>query len=300
MYRYTVYRYCNTLEVALLFLFFWLFCVVLRQHHRLHPFPSTMRNSLSLAVSAAYAIAAAHAAPVPLIVDTDMGGGGCNDVDDVVALSISNALVDTGEVDLLAVVLNTAPYHSAGVISVINHYYGRDAVPVGVYNVSTPGATLEVQSPLPYVDQLVGEFASPIKNSTQAEDAVAVYRRALAAAADHSVAVSSIGIHTNLAALLRSGPDAFSPLGGRDLVARKVKVLAVMGGKYPASDGLAECNVCGGGSNAHNHDVASAASSYVAANWPPESKILWSGFEVGLMVQSGGAGFQERCPTVAT
>ena len=59
--------------------------------------------------------------PLPLIVDTDMGGGGCNDVDDVVALSMTNALVDTGEVDLLAVVLDTAPFHSAGVISVINH-----------------------------------------------------------------------------------------------------------------------------------------------------------------------------------
>ena len=43
-------------------------------------------------------------APVKLIVDTDIGGGGCNDVDDVVALCITHALRQRGEVELLAVV----------------------------------------------------------------------------------------------------------------------------------------------------------------------------------------------------
>jgi hypothetical protein len=128
---------------------------------------------------------------------------------------------------------------------------------------------------------------------------VSVYRRVLAAQPDRSVAISSIGIHTNLAALLRSPPDQYSPLAGRDLVAQKVFVLAVMGGAYPQGN---ECNLMGGGDNPvnhHNHLVASAASSYVAANWPPTSKIIWSGAEVGGGVQSGGAGFQSRCPSVA-
>jgi hypothetical protein len=38
------------------------------------------------------------AQPVKLIIDTDIGGGGCNDVDDVVAVCIANALTDNGEV----------------------------------------------------------------------------------------------------------------------------------------------------------------------------------------------------------
>ena len=38
------------------------------------------------------------AQPVRLIIDTDIGGGGCNDVDDVVAVCIANALTDNGEV----------------------------------------------------------------------------------------------------------------------------------------------------------------------------------------------------------
>jgi inosine-uridine nucleoside N-ribohydrolase len=231
--------------------------------------------------------------PTKLIIDTDNGGGGCNDVDDVVASSIANALVDNGEAELLAVVLNTAPVHCAGAISVLNHFYGRDQIPIGIYNISTPGATLEMQDPLDYVNVLVNQFDSPIKNSSQAEDSVAVYRRVLSAQPDHSVAVSSIGIHTNLAALLKSNADEHSPLRGRDLVAQKVKLLAVMGGQYPSGK---ECNLMGGGSNEHNHLVASAASSYVAAHWP--TKIVWSGARMGV-VQSGGAGFQ-KCAVATT
>jgi len=236
----------------------------------------------------------ALAAPVKLIIDTDIGGGGCNDVDDVVALAVGHALMDRGEAEILAVLLNTAPVECAGAIGVLNHYYGRDAVLIGAYDVRTPGATLEMEEPLPYVKELVRQFPSPVKNSSQVEDAVAVYRRVLASQPDRSVTISSIGIHSNLAALLRSGADGHSALSGRELAARKVALLAVMGGEYPTSAGKPECNLCGGSRNRHNDGVASAASSYVAAHWPPESRILWSGFGIGLQVESGGAGFQ-RC-----
>jgi hypothetical protein len=239
------------------------------------------------------------AQPVKLIIDTDIGGGGCNDVDDVVAVCIGNALTDNGEAELIAVVQNTAPLECAGAISVLNHFYGRDDMPIGAYDIRTPNATLIQQQPLSYVTDIVGKFDSPIKSSTQAEDSVTVYRRALAKQPDRSVAISSIGIHTNLAALLKSGPDEHSPLSGRDLIAQKVFVLAVMGGAYPKGK---ECNLMGGGDQGfglHNHYVASAASSYVAANWPPSSKLIWYGAGVGLRVQSGGAGFQQRCPSVA-
>ena len=37
--------------------------------------------------------------PVKLIIDTDIGGGGCRDVDDVAAVCIGNALADMGEAE---------------------------------------------------------------------------------------------------------------------------------------------------------------------------------------------------------
>ena len=120
------------------------------------------------------------------------------------AVCIGNALTDRNEAELIAVVQNTAPLECAGAISVLNHFYGRDSMPIGAYNISTANATLIQQQPLPYVTDIVGHFDSPVKSSAQVEDSVVVYRRALAAQPDRSVAISSIGIHTNLAALLKS------------------------------------------------------------------------------------------------
>ena len=129
----------------------------------------------------ACSLVAAIAVPQKLIIDTDIGGGGCNDVDDVIAVSIANALADNGEAELLAVVQNTAPVECAGAISVLNTYYGREHVPIGAYDIRTPNATLEMEDPLPYVPAIVEGFPLRIKNTSQAEDAVAVYRRVLAA-----------------------------------------------------------------------------------------------------------------------
>ena len=87
---------------------------------------------------------------------------------------------------------------SYAMLQVLTHYYGRDGkYEIGAYNISTPGATLELQSPLPYVNDLVSNWSSPIKNSTQVPDAVATYRKILASQPTRSVAISSIGIHTS-------------------------------------------------------------------------------------------------------
>lgn len=245
---------------------------------------------------------ASPASPVKLIIDTDIGGGGCNDVDDVGAICIANALADNGEAEILAIVQNTQPPECTGTISVLNQHYGRASVPIGAYQKQDgvpPGAPgvnppLRPCRPLPYVPELTNNFPSPIKNTSQVPSSVAVYRSTLAAQPDHSVAISSIGLSTNLAALLRSGPDRHSPLAGPELIAKKVKLLAVMGGKYPTScpGGKCgcECNFCAvyndGG---QDHVVASAASAFTFANWPREVKILFSGFNVGVQVHSGGA-----------
>ncbi|KAK3273444.1 hypothetical protein CYMTET_18313 [Cymbomonas tetramitiformis] len=225
--------------------------------------------------------------PVRLILDTDIGGGGCMDVDDVAAICLANALADNGEAVLLAVVQNTSPPPCAGAISVLNNYYGRDEVPIGAYK----GTDLSPDAKyLSYVTDLSDNWPSSIKNSSQVPSSVEVYRRVLAEQPDHSVTISSIGLLTNLAALLSSPPDQVSPLSGAELVARKVASLVVMGGKYPTSGTSPECNFCGcyNGATIADSATASAASGYVFSHIPPEVKILFSGFEIGIAVQSGG------------
>lgn len=143
--------------------------------------------------------------------------------------------------------------------------------------------------------KLVDKFPSPIKSASKVPDSVDVYRQTLSAAADRSVAISSIGLLTNLEALLKSRPDQHSKLSGYDLVAQKVKLLAVMGGKYPDSRRTGgkypgpECNLCGGQDKGHPGDKVTAhnASGYVFSHMPPEVRIVYSGDSVGASVQSG-------------
>merc|ERR1711924_301722 len=182
---------------------------------------------------------AVRAVPQKLIIDTDIGGGGCMDVDDVAAVALGHALMDTGEAELLAVVVDTIPAKCPGVVSVLNHYYGRDDIPIGSYK----GTDLQQTNTASYVDDLVDNWDSPIKNSSQVPDSVEVYRKVLAASPDNSVAISSIGMMSNLKALLQSKGDQHSPLDGPELVAQKVKLLAAMAGLYPKGF---ECNMMGG------------------------------------------------------
>ena len=243
-----------------------------------------------------------------------MGGGACRDVDDVVALCTLHALQDNGEVELLAVVQDTAPPPCAGVISVINHYYGRDHIPIGAYKGS--GLTMSGKPPLMFVDSVPRNFPSPIRNSTQAEDAVDVYRRVLAASPPLSVTIASVGLQTNLELLLRSGPDEHSHLTGHELVAEKVALLATMAGNYPRSDCNAapggsrrgpggqcplwmhaECNACGcfNGVDETSKATASAASAYVTQNIPPSVRVIYLGFSDGDVVHTGA--IMETCAT---
>lgn len=217
--------------------------------------------------------------PTRIIIDTDMS----TDVDDVAALCMTHALADRGEASILAVVHNTGLLEGVGAISVINHYYGRDDVPVGAYKGGF-GATL----PGKYVKDIVATFPSPIKNYTQVPAAVEVYRSVLCAQPDGSVTISSIGFMTNLRALLASDVDAVCALDGVSLVRRKVRRLVWMGGRFPTSGAGWEWNFGGGGAGLTHSEVSSEATNFTLQHLPAEVDVIFSGVEVGAKIMSGG------------
>lgn len=254
----------------------------------------------------------AFAEPVPLIIDTDMS----TDVDDAIALALALKLEEVGEARLLAVVHNTGLPSAAGAVSVITHYYGRDDVPIGAYKGSfgdpSTSEPLDATDPSktvagPYVEELVQNFSSPIRDYSQVPEALEVYRRVLSEASDHSVVISSIGFLINLDALLRSSPDVYSPLRGVDLVERKVKLLSLMGGAYPQSIGVMrddyEWNLGGGCAwGARSCPTSRQASAFVLDNWPSSVPLRFSGFEAGSQVLTGqpfAAGDAAACPGIA-
>jgi hypothetical protein len=205
---------------------------------------------------------------VKIIFDTDMSG----DTDDVVALSILNAYADQGKAEILACLANgqDADKAIAASISAINTYYGRPNIPIGTDHSTNCGVTKSH-----YTATLRDKFANSAKPDDQRPLAVDVYRKALAAAPDHSVKIVSVGFLTNLHALLDSKPDAISPLTGTDLVKQKVTQLVCMGGGYPNIGG--EFNFAGG--------LGGADAKYAVDHWP--TPILFSGFEIGQGIATG-------------
>jgi len=163
----------------------------------------------------------ADAAPVKLIFDTDYS----TDCDDPGALAVLHALADNGEVEVLATGASTSMAKAPGAIDVVNTYYNRPDLPLG----ATKKAVSYFSS---YVDHLFDNFPHDTPLSSAVPDAVALYRQILAAQPDDSVVFVTVGYLTNMAELLKSAPDAHSPLNGKDLVALKVKEWACMGGNF--------------------------------------------------------------------
>ncbi len=202
--------------------------------------------------------------PVKIIFDSDMGP----DFDDVGAITILHALTAKGECDILATIASDGYPYIAPTLEVFNRYFHHPEIPIGV-----PGADAPAFScPNHWNDSLVVKFLPKMKTNKDYPAATDVYRKVLAAQKDQSVVIVTVGFLTNLAALLQSGPDQYSSLGGRDLVAKKVKKWVAMAGGFPQGN---EFNI--------NQDAKS--SDYVIKNWP--TPILFSGFEIGEKIMTG-------------
>ena len=124
-----------------------------------------MQILCNLAILAIFAILAPNSAnaQVPLIIDTDASF----DVDDVVAICLAHALADRGETKILAIVHDAGIPEGIGAVSVLNHWYGRDDILLGAYkgDYGKDGNGNWVRGH--YVDDLVNNWDSPIKDSSQ-------------------------------------------------------------------------------------------------------------------------------------
>lgn len=203
----------------------------------------------------------ASAAPVRLIVDTDMSG----DCDDAGALALLHALADRGECELLAMVTNRKDRTnaSAAAVDAINTYYGRPGLPIGTDKV---GGTGEFRTSL-FAPALRDGFPNDIGPDDRAPDALGVYRRTLQGQPDGGVVICSIGGMSNLAGLLRREPA---------LVRAKVAKLVVMAGRFPQSTQW-ETNIM----------IHLDAARLVAEQWP--TPIVWQGWEIGSALITGEA-----------
>ena len=212
----------------------------------------------SVFLALALALAAA-AQPVPVVFDTDMG----NDVDDALALAVLHALESRGECRLIAVTITkdnpwTAPY-----VDLVNTFFGRAHIPVGM--VKGSGVTRQDSQMIRVPATRRNPDGTPVyprrlASGDDAPDAAGLLRRVLGEERDASVVMVQVGFSTNLAHLLDAPADV-------ELVRRKVKLLSVMAGNF--AQPKPEFNV--------KEDIASAKKLFEL--WP--SPIVASGFEIG-------------------
>lgn len=212
-----------------------------------------------------WASLAMAAKPVPVILDTDID----SDCDDVGALAMLHVLADRGEAEILAVMMSDSNGQSPRCTDAINTYFGRGEIPIGVRK---PGGG---KANSRYARQIGEEFANDLSYD-RAPQAVGLYRRILAAQPEGSVVIVSIGTLENLAELLETGPDEHSPLAGKELVGRKVRLWSCMGGYYPS-----------GKEAEHNLKFGGAKSAQAINGWP--TPILFSGWELGVRLVTGAS-----------
>jgi len=209
--------------------------------------------------------------PLSVIFETDMG----NDVDDALALDMLYKYAGQGKINLLGVSSNKDSRCSTEFIDILNTWFGYPDLPVGhVVN----GADCETDG-VNYARKVCEMKASDstflFKRSKPSYESnmesTQFYRSILSQQPDNSVCIISVGFSTNLARLLATPADKYSPLCGKDLVAQKVKSLILMAGDFRENKAK-EYNIFKDG----------PAAQKVFAEWP--TSIVTSPFDVGLAV----------------
>ena len=202
--------------------------------------------------------------PVSVIFDSDIGP----DYDDVGALTLLHAFADSGEAKILATMASNKYEGIAAVLNVFNTYFHRPDIPIGV----PKGNGVSLRDNQHWTDTILAKYPHAIRSNSEASDAVTLYRKILSEQPDTSVTIITVGFLTNLAGLLKSNPDNYSLLDGRQLVEKKVKRLVSMAGSFPKGR---EFNIF----------MDSTSSQFVTDMWP--TRIFFSGFEIGVKIHCG-------------
>jgi len=198
-----------------------------------------------------------------IIYDTDFGG----DADDLGALSILHGFHQSGEAELLAVMVWNREEYSVAGVDAANRFYGHPEIPIGVREGGSH--SLEWNFSRAIARELPHE-----RTNSDAPGAVDLYRKILSGQDDNSVIIVTVGPLANIQNLLQSGPDHHSDLTGKELFHQKVEKMVVMGGEYP--EGRQEWNFWG-----NMEGVTQYVFDHV------EVPVVFLGYEIGVCIHTG-------------
>lgn len=102
--------------------------------------------------------------PVPVIFDTDIAP----DYDDVGALAMLHAFADHGEVEILATISSNAFETTAPVLSVINTYFNRENIPVGILKANQPNFSCQRL----WAEKIIAGYPHSVKTNEDGKDTI--------------------------------------------------------------------------------------------------------------------------------
>ena len=193
------------------------------------------------------------------ILDTDWW----TDCDDAVAVRLLCNAHRLGKVEILGININACMPNSIPSLDVFTRDCGVN-VPLGIDHSAT-----DFEGIPSYQDHLAAVRKVERQNG-DVPDGVDFYLKLLSNAEDNSVEILSIGFTQVLAGLLKH------PIGS-GLVARKVKHLWIMAGKWDEQGGKEY--------NFYKNELTCRSGSELCAGWT--SPITFLGFEVGETVKTG-------------
>lgn len=197
--------------------------------------------------------------PVPILYDCNIG----DVTDDAGGLAVLHGLASLGEARILAVSTSEPSRKSAAALDAIDTYYGHPEIPVGTWKGGKPAAHGA------YDSLIAAEFPQDLPDWDSIPEAAALYRRILSEQPDGQAVMYVAGPPYNAWALLRLD---------RDLVARKVKELVIVGGVFPSGR---ESNFA----NSIARDTLPNVAAELVRDWP--TPITYHDFNAGRDAQTG-------------
>lgn len=164
-----------------------------------------------------------------ILFDTDLG----DDCDDVLALDLLLAANRFGECELTGITYSSICRNSPSCIHAITSYYGMGNIPIGRMTIPENTKNGKDYYATAVTERFTGKDAPTYATSL---DAVKLLRKLLVENGHSTIAVT--GYMTNIAALLQSEADEYSPLSGMELVLETVDEFAVMGCDFAHQDAL--------------------------------------------------------------
>ena len=212
-------------------------------------------------------IKAKREAPVDVLFGTDWW----TDCDDVAALDLLLRAHNYGLIRLRVIGVSSVMPYSAASVKAVCEAQGLGDIPGGLDS----GALRRGVFCL-YQKKLAAASRTGFTNA-DCPEAYMLYRKALSEVQGKAV-IADVGFPQIVAALLRSGPDEYSDLGGMQLVESKVSEIVLMGGRWDKKAGR-EYNFCA-------YRQSREAAAYVCGHCPVPLTFL--GYEAGRTVITGG------------